>query len=415
MNTSCNINPVNGANKGGRHAHVFRDHDLKFKRTSTDPEAITGSKSGAVILQPYKPLEPVLKVGTSKITKNLAVYRKRYDEAVKKGDEKTAARNLSKIQSLEFELGQTQRARKGFEAHVVEASWGITKFPPADALRYDPAILQRMWEKCGKVIIQEIFPEIPIERIGVAGHIDQTSIHFHTYFDVPEDTTFTELFKGGKYSLVQQRWNELIRQEFSDLPVEHIVPFESYENPDDIPEYVELSEFKRKTQQNEPKKEAVESTEIALEAQNALLEAQSTILEQSSVIEQLQSELSNLRGIYNELKDEAKAKIDVLKEQIKAVAVRIGAMPASFPAEGAMKAIENRFNSVNTERDALKEVVKKGTDTVAKPEPIKTDPTTKPHLDKTESGQDIRTTLQKLNERIEGQSPKPKHTGPHPK
>lgn len=286
MKTSANINAVNGSNKGGRFAHVFRDHDLKLKRVSTDPEAIAGTQSGAIILQSYSPPEPVLKIGTSKITKNLSVYRKRYEEAVKKGDLKTAERNLAKVTALEAELSQTKRARRGLEAHVVEASWSITRFPPAEALKYDPNILNRMWEKCGKQIISELFPEIPIDKIGVAGHVDQASIHFHTYFDVPDNTTFTELFKGGKYSHVQQRWNELVMMEFSDLPIEKIVSYD----PEDAPEYMPLEEYKRKTNWNEPIKSTTESTEIALEAQKALLEAQSTILKQSSVIEHLKAQ-----------------------------------------------------------------------------------------------------------------------------
>ena len=173
-------------------------------------------------------------------------------------------------------------------------------------------------------------------------------------------------------------------------------------------------------------KKAVESSEMALKAQNALLEAQTTISELSSVIEQLQSDLDTLKAMYDEdrqkLKDSGTAKQsdyqalkkahDDLKAEVKAAAVRIASMPQAFPAEASIKAIENHYDRVKAERDALKEVVKKGTDTVAKPEPIKTDPTTKPPLAKTESGQDIRTTLQKLNDLKDDQSPKPKYTGP---
>jgi hypothetical protein len=309
MNTSANVSPVNNSNAGGRFAHIFRDHNLKLKRVSSNRET-ENQTHGAIILQKYKSKEPG-KVGTSKITKHLSVYRKRYEEAIKKNDEKTAQRNLAKITALEAELQQTKKARRGREATAVDISWSITKFPPAEALKYDPNILNRLWEKCGKQIMSELFPEIPIEDIGVAGHVDQASLHFHTYFDVPDDTTFTALIKDNKYAEIQQRWNELVRAEFNDLPIETITPWSDRkeENP-----YLELAEYKRLTemQSSEPIKSTTESTEIALEAQKALLEAQSTILEQSSVIEHLKAQpddtvelLEHIAELHTAIKHEA--------------------------------------------------------------------------------------------------------------
>lgn len=171
-------------------------------------------------------------------------------------------------------------------------------------------------------------------------------------------------------------------------------------------------------------KKAVESSEMALKAQNALLEAQSTILDQSSVIERLTSDLETLKAMYDEdrqkLKDSGTAKQadyqalkkahDDLKAEIKSTAVRMGAMPPSFPAEGATKAIENRFDSVKNERDALKEVVKSRNSPVAKPEPVQPVIDDKTKTDPTKS-QDIRTTLEAFKKSQEPDT-KPKYTGP---
>lgn len=185
-------------------------------------------------------------------------------------------------------------------------------------------------------------------------------------------------------------------------------------------EELERENRQLRTRAETAEKMAVKSSEMALKAQNALLEAQSTILDQSSVIERLTSDLETLKAMYDEdrqkLKDSGTAKQadyqalkkahDDLKAEIKGVAVRMGAMPPSFPAEGATKAIENRFDSVKNERDALKEVVKSRNSTVAKPEPVQPVIDDKTKVDPTKS-QDIRTTLETFQK-----SQEPKYTGP---
>jgi hypothetical protein len=291
MNTSMSFNPVNGTNKGGRISHVFRDHDLKKKRVSNELES---GSMGAIILQPYKPKEPVLKIGTSKISTKLATYKKRYSVALEKGDEKTAARNLVKVQELELELSGTQKARRGREAELVEASWTITKFPPAEALKYDPLILIKMRDLAIKIITEE-FPQIKADQVGVAGHIDQASIHIHTVFDIPDNTTFSKMIADRKYSRFQQLWNEAIRDKFSNLPIETITPLSE---SDKI--YIGLAEFKKKT--------LLEATETTLEDSKALLEAQDSINAQSSEIDALKGEIALLEDSVGELHQAIKNK-----------------------------------------------------------------------------------------------------------
>ena len=122
------------------------------------------------------------------------------------------------------------------------------------------------------------------------------------------------------------------------------------------------------------------------------------------------SETQGLRhGQTSRLSSPQKAHDD-LKAEIKGVAVRMGAMPPSFPAEGATKAIENRFESVKNERDALKEVVKSRNSTVAKPKPVQPVIDDKTKVDPTKS-QDIRTTLEAFKKSQETDT-KPKYTGP---
>lgn len=243
MNTAVNFNPVNGANRGGRLAHVFRTHNLNKKRVSSEHEAHQHHTSGAITLQPFKEPKLVATVGTSKITKNLSVYKKRYEQALAKGDEKTAARNLTKIKELELQLHETKRKRRGREASMVESSWGITKFPPNKALEYDPKILQKMKDIALKIITDQ-FPYIDPTTIGVAGHIDQRSIHIHTVFDIPHDTTFTKMIANRRYTEFQQLWNKAIREEFSDLPIETITPKEESQK-----EYLPLAEYKRQQEE----------------------------------------------------------------------------------------------------------------------------------------------------------------------
>lgn len=246
MNTSINFNPVNTIQAGSKIAHVFRDHNLNKKRVSQEIEKNDDSR-GAIILHPYVKLIDTRKQGTSKITKNLAVYRKRYEVALAKGDTKTAERNKKKIEQLEVELQGFRKARRGREASLVEASWSITKFPPSDALAYDKDILLKMKDIALK-ILQDNFPELDIDQVGVAGHIDQASIHIHTVFDIPESTTFSKMLKDKKYGEFQREFNDAIRKKFSGLPIEKITPHSK--------KYLPLLEYKKlqlNNLQNKPK------------------------------------------------------------------------------------------------------------------------------------------------------------------
>ena len=163
-------------------------------------------------------------------------------------------------------------------------------------------------------------------------------------------------------------------------------------------------------------------------AEKQLKEAKATIETQKGEIERLKADLSDLKAMYDE--DRAKLKAsgtatqsdyqalkkahDDLKAEIKATAVRMEAMPQSFPAEVAIKTIENRYDRIKSERDALKEEVKSRNSTVAKPEPVQPVIDDKTKVDPTKS-QDIRTTLQQLNDQQQAKNePKPKYTGPKP-
>lgn len=244
MNTSINFNPVNSLQAGAKVAHVFRNHNLHKKRVSQEIEK-TDHERGAIILQPYVKSANIdsKKQGTSKITKNLAVYRKRYQVALEKGDLKTAERNKNKVEFFEKELQNFKRARRGREASLVEASWSITKFPPKNALNYDKDILVKM-KNIALKILQNSFHELDINSIGIAGHIDQASIHIHTIFDVPDETTFSKMIKNKPYGAFQQEFNNAIRQEFSGLPIEKITPHGK--------KYVPLLQYKRENSLEQP-------------------------------------------------------------------------------------------------------------------------------------------------------------------
>ncbi|AFL68551.1 hypothetical protein [Sulfurospirillum barnesii] len=340
MNTSINFNPVNSLQAGAKVAHVFRNHNLNKKRVSQEIEK-TDHESGAIILQPYEKSANIdlKKQGTSKITKNLSVYRKRYQVALEKGDLKTAERNKNKVELLEKELQNFKRARRGREASLVEASWSITKFPPVDALNYDEDILIKMKDIALK-ILQSSFPELDIDTIGVAGHTDQASIHIHTIFDVPDNTTFSRMMKNKTYGAFQQEFNDAIREKFSGLPIEKItpnskkyIPLMQYkkENPIiqlkdnfDIP-LTSVDSYKENVKTLENENVKFESLIGRYKAQKQLLEAtvkskeellktqvsRNELLEKSN--ENLKTQLENMKAL-NKAKEDENVK---LQEELK--------------------------------------------------------------------------------------------------
>ena len=139
MNTAVNINPVSGASAEGKVAHVFRVHSLKPKRNSDENE-----RTNHVIVVRNFVHTQSKNLGVRELSSKLATYRKRYEEATKP---KTKERNLAKCKEIEKEILARGKKRKGREAELVEASWAITKFPPALALRTTPkytCVLQKL-------------------------------------------------------------------------------------------------------------------------------------------------------------------------------------------------------------------------------------------------------------------------------
>lgn len=301
MNTSINFNPVNTIQAGSKIAHVFRNHNLNKKRVSQEIEKNDDDR-GAIILHPYIKSIDTKKLGTSKITKNLAVYRKRYEVALSKGDIKTSERNKIKVEQLEKELQGFKKARRGREASLVETSWSITKFPPSDALVYDKDILLKIKDIALK-ILQDNFPELDIDQVGVAGHIDQASIHIHTVFDIPESTTFSKMIKNKKYGEFQKEFNDAIRKKFGGLPIEKITPHGK--------KYVPLLQYKRENPLEQPTKKNSTGIHMQLESQKEILEA--TV---KSKEELLKTQVSR-----NELLEKSNGDLKAQLEELKALNV----------------------------------------------------------------------------------------------
>lgn len=241
MNSTVRHKAIGSKNKGSQLAHTFRTHDLKPKGYSSNKEI----GSGAVVIRAFR--EPVLKLkaGTSDITSRLSTYRNRYNKAMKEGKPDIAAANLDKVNQLEAERKQRRRKRKPREAELIDSSWSITEFPPKEALAKYPDILQRMSKLATKILLDE-FPMLTEKEIGVAGHIDQATIHIHTAFNVPEDQSWTSMLNGVSYSTHQQLWNEALKKEFPDLPIGDIKL-----NTESGAEYLDLATYKQITELKE--------------------------------------------------------------------------------------------------------------------------------------------------------------------
>ena len=319
MNTAINVNPVSGVAAGAKVAHVFRAHSLKPKRNSSEDERT----NHAIIIRDFVRTPSTAK-GVRELSAKLATYRKRAEEATKP---KTKERNLANCRELEKEMATRGKKRKGREAELVEASWAITKFPPLEALAHDPKIYLRIAKIAEKMVTK--YFGIPPEKVGIAAHLDQASMHVHTLFSVPEGTTFTELLKGAKYAEIQREFNTLIREEFKDLEIQKITGFKKYETLGDYKKssVAKLEQELAKAKSSvETYKKLYESTDKLADTYKKRYEAEKAkapvVTEKEKVVEKI-------------VTVENTTKIEELQEALKTTNDTLSSVQSAFSAQNA--------------------------------------------------------------------------------